>query len=93
MKHTIVFLIFLSVLNCNSDITGGFKILINSSNSSISLDNEITIDIKSSTNKVIDSVNYFLNDIKTTNKIKLNDNKVGENLAKLIYTQTERSFH
>ena len=91
MKHTIVFLIFLSVLNCNSDITGGFKILINSSNSSISLDNEITIDIKSSTNKVIDSVNYFLNDIKTTNKIKLNDNKVGENLAKVdIYSNGKK---
>ena len=91
MKHTIVFLSFLSVLNCNSDITGGFKILINSSNSSISLDNEITIDIKSSTNKVIDSVNYFLNDIKTTNKIKLNDNKVGENLAKVdIYSNGKK---
>ena len=91
MKHTIVFLIFLSALNCNSDITGGFKVLINSSNSSISLDNEITIDIKSSTNKVIDSVNYFLNDIKTTNKIKLNDNKVGENLAKVdIYSNGKK---
>ena len=91
MKHTIVFLIFLSALNCNSDITGGFKVLINTSNSSISLDNEITIDIKSSTNKVIDSVNYFLNDIKTTNKIKLNDNKVGENLAKVdIYSNGKK---
>ena len=50
-----------------------------------------SIDIKSSTNKVIDSVNYFLNDIKTTNKIKLNDNKVGENLAKVdIYSNGKK---
>ena len=42
MKHTIVFLTFLSVFNCNTDSTSGFKIQIDSSNSSISIGNENT---------------------------------------------------
>ena len=83
MKHTIVFLSFLSVLNCNSDDTGGFKIQINSTSSSISLESEISIDIKSTKNEVIDSINYFLNDTKINNKILLNNNKAGENIAKV----------
>ena len=83
MKHTIVFLSFLSVLNCNSDDTGGFKIQINSTTSSISLESEISIDIKSTNNEVIDSINYFLNDTKINKKILLSNNKAGENIAKV----------
>ena len=91
MKHTIVFLSFLSVLNCNSDDTGGFKIQINSTTSSISLESEISIDIKSTNNEVIDSINYFLNDTKINNKILLINNKAGENIAKVdIYSKGKK---
>lgn len=91
MKHTIVFLTFLSVFNCNSDSTGGFKIQINSSNSSISLDNEISINISSTNNKIIDSVKYFINDKETHSKIKLSNNKVGENVASVyIYSNGKK---
>ena len=88
MNHTIVFLSFLSVLNCNSDDTSGFKIQINSTSNSISLESEISIDVKSTNNKVIDSINYFLNDTKISNKILLSNNKAGENIAKVdIYSK------
>ena len=91
MKHTIVFLSFLSVLNCNSDDTSGFKIQINSTSNSISLESEISIDVKSTNNKVIDSINYFLNDTKISNKILLSNNKAGENIAKVdIYSKGKK---
>ena len=83
MKHSIVFLVLLLVFNCNSDKSGGFKIQINSTNNLISLGDDISLNITSTNNKVIDSVDYFLNNIKIKNQIKLNNNKVGENLAKV----------
>ena len=88
MKHSIVFLVLLLVFNCNSDKSGGFKIQINSTNNSISLGDDISLNITSTNNKVIDSIDYFLNNIKIENQIKLNNNnKVGENLAKVdIYS-------
>ena len=88
MKHSIVFLVLLLVFNCNSDKSGGFKIQINSTNNSISLGDDISLNITSKNNKVIDSIDYFLNNIKIENQIKLNNNnKVGENLAKVdIYS-------
>ena len=87
MKHSIVFLVLLLVFNCNSDKSGGFKIQINSTNNLISLGDDISLNITSTNNKVIDSINYFLNNIKIKNQIKLNNNKVGENLAKVdIYS-------
>ena len=91
MKHSIVFLVLLLVFNCNSDKSGGFKIQINSTNNSISLGDDISLNITSTNNKVIDSVDYFLNNIKIENQIKLNNNKVGENLAKVdIYSNGKK---
>jgi len=91
MKHSIVFLVLLLVLNCNSDKSGGFKIQIDSSSSSIYLGDEISLKITSSNNKAIDSINYFLNNNKVDNPIKLNSNKVGENFAKVdIYSNGKK---
>ena len=91
MKHSIVFLVLLLVFNCNSDKSGGFKIQINSTSSSISIDDEISINITSTTSKVIDSINYFLNNNKIDNQIRLNNNKVGENFAKVdIYSNGKK---
>ena len=91
MKHSIVFLVLLLVFNCNSDKSGGFKIQINSTNNLISLGDDISLNITSTNNKVIDSINYFLNNIKIKNQIKLNNNKVGENLAKVdIYSNGKK---
>ena len=91
MKHSIVFLVLLLVFNCNSDKSGGFKIQINSSSSSIYLGDDISLNITSSNNKVIDSINYFLNNNKISNQIRLNNNKVGENFAKAdIYSNGKK---
>ena len=91
MKHSIVFLVFLLVFNCDSDKSGGFKIQIDSSSSSIYLGDEISLKITSSNNKAIDSINYFINNNKVDNPIKLNSNKVGENFAKVdIYSNGKK---
>ena len=91
MKHNIVFLVLLLFFNCNSDKSGGFKIQINSSSSSIYIGDDIYLNITSSNNKVIDSINYFLNNNKVDNPIKLNSNKVGENFAKVdIYSNGKK---
>ena len=91
MKHSIVFLVLLLVFNCNSDKSGGFKIQINSSSSSISIGDDISLNITSSNNNVIDSINYFLNNNKISNQIRLNNNKVGENFAKAdIYSNGKK---
>ena len=91
MKHSIVFLVLLLVFNCNSDKSGGFKIQINSSSSSIYLGDDISLNITSSNNKVIDSINYFLNNNKISNQIRLNNNKAGENFAKAdIYSNGKK---
>ena len=91
MKHSIVFLVLLLVFNCNSDKSGGFKIKINSSSSSIYIGDDISLNIISSNNKVIDSINYFLNNNKISNQIRLNNNKVGENFAKAdIYSNGKK---
>ena len=91
MKHSIVFLVLLLVFNCNSDKSGGFKIQINSSSSSIYIGDDIYLNITSSNNKVIDSINYFLNNNKISNQIRLNNNKVGENFAKAdIYSNGKK---
>ena len=90
MKHSIVFFFFLLILNCNTNATSGFKIQIESSNTKISVDDEISISVGSTGKKIIDSVNYYLNGEKVKNNIKLIDYKVGENTASVdIYSDDE----
>ena len=59
----------------------------------ISLGDDISLNITSTNNKVIDSINYFLNNIKIKNQIKLNNNKVGENLAKVDIYSNGKKYH
>ena len=79
MKHSIIFFFFLIILNCSSDLSSGFKIQIKSSSDKILLDDEIFIDVISPNNKIIDSIEYYLNGELVSNEVKLVDYKVGEN--------------
>ncbi len=79
MKHSIIFFFFLIILNCSSDLSSGFKIQIKSSSDKILLDDEIFINVISPNNKIIDSVEYYLNGELVSNEVKLVDYKVGEN--------------
>jgi len=78
MKHSIIFF-FLIILNCSSDLSSGFKIQIKSSSDKILLDEEIFINVISPNNKIIDSIEYYLNGELVSNEVKLVDYKVGEN--------------
>ena len=79
MKHSIIFFFFLIILNCSSDLSSGFKIQIKSSSDKILLDDEIFINVISPGNKIIDSIEYYLNGGLVSNEVKLADYKVGEN--------------
>lgn len=79
MKHSIIFFFFLIILNCSSDLSSGFKIQIKSSSDKILLDDEIFINVISPNNKIIDSIEYYLNGGLVSNEVKLVDYKVGEN--------------
>ena len=79
MKHSIIFFFFLIILNCSSDLSSGFKIQIKSSSDKILLDEEIFINVISPNNKIIDSIEYYLNGELVSNEVKLVDYKVGEN--------------
>ena len=79
MKHSIIFFFILLILNCSSDLNSGFKIQIKSSSDKILLDEEIFINVISPNNKIIDSIEYYLNGGLVSNEVKLADYKVGEN--------------
>ena len=79
MKHSIIFFFLLLILNCSSDLNSGFKIQIKSSSDKILLDDEIFINVISPNNKIIDSIEYYLNGGLVSNEVKLVDYKVGEN--------------
>ena len=90
MKHSIIFFFFLIILNCSSDLSSGFKIQIKSSSDKILLDDEIFINVISPNNKIIDSIEYYLNDRLVSNEVKLIDYKVGENnVAAKIFSNNE----
>ena len=90
MKHSIIFFFFLLILNCSSDLSSGFKIQIKSSSDKILIDDEIAINVISPNNKIIDSIEYYLNGEKVSNEVKLVDYKVGENnFAVKIFSNNE----
>tara|TARA_A100001015_G_scaffold251905_1_gene291196 strand:+ start:423 stop:1406 length:984 start_codon:yes stop_codon:yes gene_type:complete len=80
----------LLILNCNPDPNSGFKIQIKSSGDKILIDDKISINIISPNNKIIDSIEYYLNDRLVSNEVKLVDYKVGENnVAAKIFSNNE----
>ena len=90
MKHSIIFFFFLLILNCNPDPSSGFKIQIKSSGDKILIDDKISINIISTNNNIIDSIEYYLNDKLVSNEVKLVDYKVGENnVAAKIFSNNE----
>ena len=90
MKHSIIFFFFLLILNCNPDPSSGFKIQIKSSDDKILIDDKIIINVISPDNKIIDSIEYYLNDRLVSNEVKLVDYKVGENnVAAKIFSNNE----
>ena len=91
MKHTIVFFFFLLFLECDMNQNSGFKMQVRSLTERISIGDEISINVTSTTDKIIDSLRYYINDKIVTSKVKLIDYKVGENKAYVeIFSNNER---
>ena len=90
MKYSIVFLFSLLIFNCQNRSDIDFKIRISSSDKTISNGDNIKILTESKSGKSIDSVVYYINDIKVNNQIKLNGLKLGLNYARaLIYSNNK----
>ena len=90
MKHSIIFFFFLLILNCNPDPSSEFKIQIKSSDDKILIDDKIFINVISPDDKIIDSIEYYINDRLVSNEVKLVDYKVGENnVAAKIFSNNE----
>mgnify|MGYP002017833335 FL=1 len=69
----------------------GFKMQVRSLTERISIGDEISINVTSTTDKIIDSLRYYINDKIVTSKVKLIDYKVGENKAYVeIFSNNER---
>ena len=79
MKHSIIFFFFLLILNCNTDLTSGYKLQIKSSNDKILINDEISINVISPNDEIVDSIKYYINGGIVTKKVKLVDYNVGEN--------------
>lgn len=82
MKYSLVFLISIILINCQTSINKDFKISIITDNKIISYGDEVKINIDSKSNKIIDSVNYFLNDTRVKNEFTISDVKLGKNFAR-----------
>ena len=82
MKYSLVFLISIILINCQTSINKDFKISIITDNKIISYGDEVNINIDSKSNKIIDSVNYFLNDTRVKNEFTISDVKLGKNFAR-----------
>ncbi len=92
MKHSIVFFFFLLILDCDSNPNSRFNIQVKSLNERISIGDEISIDVISTNNKIIDSLRYYINGKIVTSRIQLIDYKVGENEASVEIFSNNESF-
>ncbi len=82
MKYSLVFLISFILINCQTSINKDFKISIITDDKIISYGDDIKINIESKSNIIIDSVKYFLNDVRVKNEFTISNVKLGKNSAR-----------
>ena len=82
MKYSLVFLISFILINCQTSINKDFKISIITDDKIISYGDDIKINIESKSNIIIDSVKYFLNDVRVKNEFTISNVKLGTNSAR-----------
>ncbi|WP_066219386.1 glutaminyl-peptide cyclotransferase [Formosa haliotis] len=96
MKATNIFIIMFltaALISCGSssnDKKSDFSLKTNAPGNGISLHETLNLSIKNPKNLEIDSIAYFINDEKVSEKIELNQQKLGkQHLKAIVYTAGE----
>lgn len=92
MKVSLLSLILILFLKCNSESQNNFSLKIDSPNKNIKIDDSINLNVINKNNIKIDSIQYFLNDIKINSNYNLKNISAGVNKIKvLIYNNSQET--
>ena len=92
MKVSLLSLILILFLKCNSESQNNFSLKIDSPNKNIKIDDSIILNVINKNNIKIDSIQYFLNDIKINSNYNLKNISAGVNKIKvLIYNNSQET--
>jgi len=92
MKVSLLSLILILFLKCNSESKNNFSLKIDSPNKNIKIDDSINLNVINKNNIKIDSIQYFLNDIKINSNYNLKNISAGVNKIKvLIYNNSQET--
>ena len=92
MKVSLLSLILILFLKCNSESQNNFSLKIDSPNKNIKIDDSINLNVINKNNIEIDSIQYFLNDIKINSNYTLKNISTGINKIRgLIYHNSQET--
>ena len=92
MKVSLLSLILILFLKCNSESQNNFSLKIDSPNKNIKIDDSINLNVINKNNIKIDSIQYFLNDIKINSNYNLKNISAGVNKIRvLIYHNSQET--
>ena len=92
MKVSLLSLILILFLKCNSESQNNFSLKIDSPNKNFKINDSINLNVINKNNIEIDSIQYFLNDIKINSNYTLKNISAGVNKIKvLIYNNLQET--
>ena len=90
MKVSLLSLILILFLKCNSEIQENFSLKIDSPNKKIKINDSINLNVINKNNIEIDSIHFFLNEMKIDQTYTLKNISTGENKIKVIVYQNKK---
>ncbi|MBK77713.1 MAG: glutamine cyclotransferase [Flavobacteriaceae bacterium] len=90
MKVSLLSLILILFLKCNSEIQENFSLKIDSPNKKIKINDSINLNVINKNNIEIDSIHFFLNEMKIDQTYTLKNISTGENKIKVIVYQNKQ---
>jgi len=92
MKVSLLSLILILFLKCNSESQNNFSLKIDSPNKNFKINDSINLNVINKNNIEIDSIQYFLNDIKINSNYTLKNISTGINIIRvLIYHNSQET--
>ena len=90
MKVSLLSLILILFFKCNSESQDNFSLKIDSPNKKFKINDSVNLNIINKNNLEIDSIHFFLNEIKIDQTYTLKNIRTGENKIKAIVYHTEQ---
>ena len=84
MKVSLLSLILILFLKCNSESQNNFSLKIDSPNKKIKINDSVNLNVINKNNLEIDSIHFFLNEMKIDQTYTLKNIRTGENKIKAI---------